>query len=338
MEGLWGKSALLGTWMIFCWSGRGSWVKDADSWAGDWGWLNQRCFFLNFQPTYLEKTTLIGESILKIWGVFTVVETKQQVGNSKVPEAANGEKKQVQPKELEVFMNSKAGWSTFQGEHNLTRPNYPPFFLNSRLASALDLMHTCSAAGKFVNDFSVPKISGWVVCEWFLQLTFSDISGPGMMKYYIPYELRSVRGCVCWTQLLHNLPTQRHKLQLNPSWWNLSLVPGKKSYLINNPRYMYIYIWIKGYIHINIRDSTSPSFLCEICWGMLIIALDYDYAPSSELTCTRDARTMYRMAGRAGVDDITIITDKVPFFFCCFFSVFIFVRLLWNRVFLDGFG
>jgi len=43
---------------------------------------------------------------------------------------------------------------------------------------------------------------------------------------------------------------------------------------------------------------------------MLIIALDYDYAPSSELTCTRDARTMYRMAGRAGVDDITIITDK----------------------------
>jgi len=38
-----------------------------------------------------------------------VVETKQQVGNSKVPEAANGEKKQVQPKELEVFMNSKAG-------------------------------------------------------------------------------------------------------------------------------------------------------------------------------------------------------------------------------------
>eukprot|EP00438_Fugacium_kawagutii_P020141 Skav209763 [mRNA] locus=scaffold9:291932:292386:+ [translate_table: standard] len=43
---------------------------------------------------------------------------------------------------------------------------------------------------------------------------------------------------------------------------------------------------------------------------MLIIALDYEYAPSSELTCTRDARTMYRMAGRAGVDDITIITDK----------------------------
>ena len=52
---------------------------------------------------------------------------------------------------------------------------------------------------------------------------------------------------------------------------------------------------------------------------MLIIALDYDYAPSSELTCTRDARTMYRMAGRAGVDDITIITDKDPFFFVVFF-------------------
>lgn len=43
---------------------------------------------------------------------------------------------------------------------------------------------------------------------------------------------------------------------------------------------------------------------------MLIIALDYEYAPASELTCTKDARTMYRMAGRAGVDDITIITDK----------------------------
>ena len=45
---------------------------------------------------------------------------------------------------------------------------------------------------------------------------------------------------------------------------------------------------------------------------MLIIALDYEYAPASELTCTKDARTMYRMAGRAGVDDITIITDKEP--------------------------
>ena len=48
----------------------------------------------------------------------------------------------------------------------------------------------------------------------------------------------------------------------------------------------------------------------KLCIGMLIIALDYDYAPSSELTCTKDARTMYRMAGRAGVDDVTIITDK----------------------------
>ena len=27
---------------------------------------------------------------------------------------------------------------------------------------------------------------------------------------------------------------------------------------------------------------------------MLIIALDYDYAPAAELTCTKDARTMYR--------------------------------------------
>jgi len=58
---------------------------------------------------------------------------------------------------------------------------------------------------------------------------------------------------------------------------------------------------------------------------MLIIALDYDYAPSSELTCTRDARTMYRMAGRAGVDDITIITDKVPFFFVVVFFLFLFL-------------
>lgn len=51
-------------------------------------------------------------------------------------------------------------------------------------------------------------------------------------------------------------------------------------------------------------------FLFHTNQGMLIIALDYDYAPPSELTCTKDARTMYRMVGRAGVDDITIITDK----------------------------
>ncbi|CAJ1332490.1 unnamed protein product [Effrenium voratum] len=43
---------------------------------------------------------------------------------------------------------------------------------------------------------------------------------------------------------------------------------------------------------------------------MLIIALDYEYSPAAELTCTKDARTMYRMAGRAGVDDVTILTDK----------------------------
>ena len=62
---------------------------------------------------------------------------------------------------------------------------------------------------------------------------------------------------------------------------------------------------------------------------MLIIALDYDYAPSSELTCTRDARTMYRMAGRAGVDDITIITDKDVFLGCFIFCEIVVEPGIW---------
>eukprot|EP00931_Biecheleriopsis_adriatica_P116820 TRINITY_DN9240_c0_g1_i1.p1 TRINITY_DN9240_c0_g1~~TRINITY_DN9240_c0_g1_i1.p1 ORF type:complete len:426 (-),score=90.34 TRINITY_DN9240_c0_g1_i1:73-1350(-) len=43
---------------------------------------------------------------------------------------------------------------------------------------------------------------------------------------------------------------------------------------------------------------------------MLIVALDYEYAPEAELTATRDALTMFRIAGRAGVEDITVVTDK----------------------------
>lgn len=74
------------------------------------------------------------------------------------------------------------------------------------------------------------------------------------------------------------------------------------------------------YAHSILQYSRTPPKIQEChgnerqpcCWGMLIIALDYEYAPASELTCTKDARTMYRMAGRAGVDDITIITDKEP--------------------------
>ncbi|CAK0791844.1 unnamed protein product [Prorocentrum cordatum] len=43
---------------------------------------------------------------------------------------------------------------------------------------------------------------------------------------------------------------------------------------------------------------------------VLIVALDYDYVPAAQLTCSRDARTMYRIAERAGVKDITVLTDK----------------------------
>jgi len=43
---------------------------------------------------------------------------------------------------------------------------------------------------------------------------------------------------------------------------------------------------------------------------ILIVALDYPYVPDAQLTCHRDAKTMYRIAGRCGVEDITVLTDR----------------------------
>lgn len=43
---------------------------------------------------------------------------------------------------------------------------------------------------------------------------------------------------------------------------------------------------------------------------LLVIALDYDYVPGSELTCTKDASVMVGIVERAGVTDITVVTDK----------------------------
>jgi len=42
----------------------------------------------------------------------------------------------------------------------------------------------------------------------------------------------------------------------------------------------------------------------------LIVALDYTYSPGHELTCTKDAQVMIRMCERAGVQDLTVVTDK----------------------------
>lgn len=44
---------------------------------------------------------------------------------------------------------------------------------------------------------------------------------------------------------------------------------------------------------------------------MLIIALDYTYSPGNELTATLDADRMVWLGERAGVKDITVVTDKV---------------------------
>lgn len=43
---------------------------------------------------------------------------------------------------------------------------------------------------------------------------------------------------------------------------------------------------------------------------LLIVALGYDYSPGHELTAFADGNTMLRMAQRAGVQDITVVTDK----------------------------
>eukprot|EP00929_Paragymnodinium_shiwhaense_P119665 TRINITY_DN91550_c0_g1_i1.p1 TRINITY_DN91550_c0_g1~~TRINITY_DN91550_c0_g1_i1.p1 ORF type:complete len:288 (-),score=58.62 TRINITY_DN91550_c0_g1_i1:84-947(-) len=42
---------------------------------------------------------------------------------------------------------------------------------------------------------------------------------------------------------------------------------------------------------------------------MLIVALDYDYT-TQNLTCTNDAKTIFRMADRASVENIVVVTDK----------------------------
>eukprot|EP00440_Ansanella_granifera_P002527 gb/GFBE01002747.1/.p1 GENE.gb/GFBE01002747.1/~~gb/GFBE01002747.1/.p1 ORF type:complete len:281 (+),score=59.72 gb/GFBE01002747.1/:1-843(+) len=65
--------------------------------------------------------------------------------------------------------------------------------------------------------------------------------------------------------------------------------------------------------------------LCGVCFApedlepfegncrVLVVALDYDYSPGSELTCTQDASFFVSMAQSAGVDDITVVTDKGKF-------------------------
>nr|QZB49251.1 metacaspase [Prorocentrum minimum]QZB49252.1 metacaspase [Prorocentrum minimum] len=42
----------------------------------------------------------------------------------------------------------------------------------------------------------------------------------------------------------------------------------------------------------------------------LIVALEYKYSPSHELSCSKDAQAMLRMLNRAGVRDITLVTDR----------------------------
>lgn len=43
---------------------------------------------------------------------------------------------------------------------------------------------------------------------------------------------------------------------------------------------------------------------------LLVVALDYDYKPGAELTCTHDAEFFVAMAKSAGITDITVVTDK----------------------------
>jgi len=43
---------------------------------------------------------------------------------------------------------------------------------------------------------------------------------------------------------------------------------------------------------------------------IVIVALDYEYCPGSELTCHVDAQTMSTIAGRAGITNVTLNTDK----------------------------
>merc|ERR1719148_409304 len=41
----------------------------------------------------------------------------------------------------------------------------------------------------------------------------------------------------------------------------------------------------------------------------LIIALDYEYSPGNELTCSHDGRNIFRVLERAGQSDCTIVMD-----------------------------
>eukprot|EP00933_Yihiella_yeosuensis_P054501 TRINITY_DN5296_c1_g2_i1.p1 TRINITY_DN5296_c1_g2~~TRINITY_DN5296_c1_g2_i1.p1 ORF type:complete len:285 (-),score=48.81 TRINITY_DN5296_c1_g2_i1:172-1026(-) len=43
---------------------------------------------------------------------------------------------------------------------------------------------------------------------------------------------------------------------------------------------------------------------------LVAFALDYDYSPAEQLTSTKDAQVMVGIAERAGVKDITVVTDK----------------------------
>lgn len=43
---------------------------------------------------------------------------------------------------------------------------------------------------------------------------------------------------------------------------------------------------------------------------LLVVALDYEYSPGAELTCTHDASFFVAFAKSAGVQDITVVTDK----------------------------
>lgn len=43
---------------------------------------------------------------------------------------------------------------------------------------------------------------------------------------------------------------------------------------------------------------------------LLIVALNYSYVEGAELTSTKDAKTVYRLADRCGVDAISVVTDK----------------------------
>lgn len=60
----------------------------------------------------------------------------------------------------------------------------------------------------------------------------------------------------------------------------------------------------QGADFISFRDSTGTIRL-------LIVALNYEYVKGAELTCHKDAHTMFRIADRAKVTNITLNTDRL---------------------------